>query len=90
MFFKSVALRTVPLIETEDLNIMNVSAGKEVPTVRKLDFSARLDEDLLIYLQVSRTYVHASNLIGKPHNDLKASRVKSHGQRLIHVGLTYF
>jgi hypothetical protein len=53
MFFKSVALRTVPLIETEDLNIMNVSAGKEVPTVRKLDFSARFNEDLLIYLQVS-------------------------------------
>jgi len=72
MLLEGVAFRAVALVETEHLYVVVVCAGKEVASIRKLYFSASLDEEFLVHLKVACTDVHASDLVSEAYNNLES------------------
>ena len=62
-----------------------LSVQAKVASIRKLYFSAPLDEEFLVHLKVTCANVHASDLVSEAYNDLESGRMEGNCERLIHV-----
>jgi len=65
-------------VEVVDVNEVDKHAGEKVATVGEDDFTALLNWQVLILLDLVRKHVHHPDSIKKSYNDLKTSWVESH------------
>lgn len=80
--------RVLTRVEFVDIDLVEVSDGEHVTTVRELDLSARLDVDRGVFLQLVLHDVQHSDTVSETNDQMEAGRVESDRVRLILVHLT--
>ena len=78
MSLEGVVGRILSRVEVVDVNEVDEHAGEKVATVGEHDFTALLNWQVLILLDLVRKHVHHPDSIKETHYNLEASWVESH------------